>query len=68
MKLIKWYTQTMRLFFDGIMRVLRHPMYLFDVAVALYLLPRIERILKAIGHVGLKILRLFKPAARAINN
>ena len=61
LKFIKWYTLMMKTLFDGIMRLVRQPMHLFDVAIALYSLPRIESVLKAIVRVLKRFIRIFKP-------
>ena len=55
LKMIKWYTWLMKGVFDTIMKVLRNPMYFFDVAIVLYWMPRLDFILKAI----LKFLKSF---------
>ena len=61
LKLIKWYTLMMRQIFESIMKVVRQPMYLFDVAIALYSLPRVEAILKAIIRLLKRLARIIKP-------
>ena len=54
----------MQMIFNGIMRILHEPIYLFDVTIALYCLPKLELILKAILRLLKKFARLFKSAAR----
>ena len=64
LKMIKWYTLMMKAVFDSIMVILREPMYLFDVAIAIYCLPRFEQVLKTLLNVLRQFARWFKPSRR----
>ena len=65
--MIKWYTYLMKSVFDTIMKVLRNPIYFFDVALVLYWMPRLDFILKAILTFLKGFSRIFGGNRRALN-
>ena len=67
LQVIKWYTYLMKSVFDTIMKVLRNPIYFFDVALVLYWMPRLDFILKAILTFLRGFSRIFGGNRRALN-
>ena len=67
LRLIKCYTGMMKGVFDAIMKVIRNPIYFFDVAIVMYWLPRLDFILQAILKVLKGFSRVFGGNRRVLN-